>query len=108
MIRKRFSFVVMLACLIATPILQAGDNIHYSSRHQNDNLFIVPGSGEAMVLDALVFRPIGLVTTVIGGVVFLVSLPFSALGGNVGEAADKLIVEPIDYTFKRKLGDLEY
>ncbi len=108
MISKRFSFVVMLMCLVTTPILQAGGDIHYSDRHQNDNLFIEPGSGEAMVLDALVFRPIGLVTIVIGGAIFLVSLPFSALGGNVGEAADKLIVEPIDYTFKRKLGDLEY
>jgi hypothetical protein len=42
-----------------------------------------------------------------GSVVFVLSLPFSALGGNVGEAADKLVVDPARYTFVRPLGHVE-
>jgi hypothetical protein len=64
-----------------------------------------PGSGE-MIIDAVVVRPIMLVGTVIGVVLFVVTLPFSALGGNVGEAADKLVVEPAAYTFVRPLGEM--
>lgn len=106
--RQSWVFSVMMVCCLVLSVAHASDRLSYSSSHHYDGFFIEPGSGEAMVLDAIVFRPIGLVTTVIGGAVFLVSLPSSALGGNVGEAADKLIKEPIDYTFKRKLGDLEY
>lgn len=41
-----------------------------------------PGSGEAMVANALVARPVGLVATVVGSAVDVVSFPFSLLGGN--------------------------
>jgi len=61
-------------------------------------------SGGAMVADALVARPLLAVATVGGAAVFLVSLPFSALGGNVDEAAKTLILTPAEATFRRCLG----
>lgn len=60
--------------------------------------------GAGMVVDGLVVRPISFVGTVLGTIVFVATLPFSALGGNVGEAADLLIVEPAEFTFTRCLG----
>jgi len=62
-----------------------------------------PTGGEMMV-DALVARPIGVATTVVGVAAFVVSLPFSALGGNINQAADTLIVAPGKETFVRCLG----
>jgi len=62
-----------------------------------------PSGGEMMV-DALVARPIGLATTVVGAATFIVTLPFSALGGNIDKAADKLVVDPARETFVRCLG----
>jgi hypothetical protein len=64
-------------------------------------------SADAMILDLVFLRPAGLVALVGGSVVFVLSLPFSALGGNVGEAADKLVVDPARYTFVRPLGHVE-
>lgn len=61
----------------------------------------------AMTIDALVARPVGLVATLAGAAVFVVSLPFSAVGGNSDEAWDRLVVSPAEYTFKRELGDFE-
>ncbi|WP_458524531.1 hypothetical protein [Onishia taeanensis] len=61
-------------------------------------------SGGAMVADALVARPLLAVATVGGVAVFLVSLPFSALGGNVDEAAETLIKTPAEAAFRRCLG----
>ena len=46
----------------------------------------------------------GLVATVLGTATFLVSLPFSAAGGNVGEAAEHLVMKPAKATFVRCLG----
>jgi len=71
------------------------------------DLPIDEASGEAMVFDIIFMRPAGLVATVGGALVFVVSLPFSALGGNVGEAADQLVVAPAKFTFHRPLGRLE-
>ena len=57
-----------------------------------------------MGLDLFVARPIGLVATVLGTALFIVSLPLSALGGNMGDAADVLVVGPAKATFVRCLG----
>lgn len=59
-----------------------------------------------MAADALLVRPLGFVATVLGSVLFVVSLPFSALGGNVGEVGQRLVVDPALFTFKRPVGDL--
>ncbi len=57
-----------------------------------------------MIIDGLVVRPISLVATVVGAVAFVITLPFSALGGNVDEAREKLVDGPAAYTFSRCLG----
>ena len=59
---------------------------------------------ESMMGDAIVARPLGLISTVVGSAFFVVSLPFSALGGNTREAAEKMVVAPAKFTFKRPLG----
>ncbi|MCP4343358.1 MAG: hypothetical protein GY799_31895 [Desulfobulbaceae bacterium] len=62
---------------------------------------------EGMAIDLLAVRPLGVVATLAGSVVFLVSWPFSALGGNTDEAWTTLVAEPAVYTFQRPLGDFE-
>jgi len=61
-------------------------------------------SAMAMAGDLVVARPLGLIATVLGTAVFIVSLPFSLLGGNSGEAAKTLVVGPAKTTFVRCLG----
>ncbi|PSF05065.1 hypothetical protein C7H09_15780 [Marinobacter fuscus] len=61
-------------------------------------------SALAMTADALLVRPALLATTIVGSAVYLVSLPFSALGGNAGEAGKVLVLGPAEATFVRCLG----
>jgi len=63
-------------------------------------------SGGMMMADAFLVRPFMLVGTVVTTVTFLITLPFSALGGNAGESANTLVAEPAAYTFTRPLGKL--
>ena len=58
----------------------------------------------AMVTDVVLVRPVMLAITAVGSVFFVVSLPFSLIGGNAGEAADTLVVQPANNTFVRCLG----
>ncbi len=62
-------------------------------------------SGEAMVADFVFVRPLGIVAVAVGSVFFIVSLPFSLLGGNSKDAAKKLVFDPAKFTFSRPLGD---
>lgn len=57
-----------------------------------------------MTADIALARPLGAVATVAGLVIFIVSSPFSALGGNSQEAWNSLVASPADYTFNRPLG----
>ena len=60
-----------------------------------------------MAADVALARPVGAVATVAGFALFLVSSPFSALGGNSQEAWESLVVSPATYTFKRPLGHFD-
>jgi len=65
-----------------------------------------PSAG-AMVVDAVLVRPLSLVATVLGTGLYIVALPFSFTGDNPGKANQRLIVEPLQYTFQRPLGNFQ-
>lgn len=58
----------------------------------------------SMTGDAIFVRPVMMAVTVVGAVVFIVSSPFSVLGGNIGDAWDQLVSGPFETTFVRCLG----
>jgi preprotein translocase subunit SecG len=99
---KGVTFIVLI--LFSVAILS--ENVYAAST-------VKPGSqqeeGEAeemagMIADCLVLRPLGLVGTVLGTAFFIVSIPFSALGGNVGAAFRTMVIKPAKFTFGRPLG----
>jgi hypothetical protein len=61
-------------------------------------------SALAMTGDALIARPLGVVFTVVGAALYIVTLPFSLAGGNAKEAGKELVVGPAEATFVRCLG----
>jgi hypothetical protein len=63
-------------------------------------------AGGAMLADAVLMRIPMTLVTVVGAGIFVVTLPFSAIGGNVGEAGTKLVKEPFEYAWVRPLGEL--
>jgi hypothetical protein len=58
----------------------------------------------AMVGDLFVARPLGVVLTLAGTAVWVVSLPFTLMAGHANEAADTLMLGPAEATFVRCLG----
>jgi hypothetical protein len=62
-------------------------------------------SGGAMIYDTVIVRPISALATLASTAVYVLGLPFSALGGNTDEATEKLVKEPFEYTFQRPLGE---
>lgn len=64
-------------------------------------------SGAEYFLDIALLRPVGLVTTVLGTAIYVVSLPISIPTSRADEAAEKLVAAPFNYTFKRPLGTLK-
>ena len=61
-------------------------------------------SALAMVGDAVIARPLGILFTAIGAVTYVVTLPFSLAGGNAKAAGQELVVGPAKATFVRCLG----
>ncbi|WPP00184.1 multidrug transporter [Pseudomonas sp. HR96] len=58
----------------------------------------------AMIGDLVIARPLLIAATAIGAVLFVVALPFAALGGNVKETGKALVVDPGRAAFVRCLG----
>lgn len=86
----------LLSCLLITPV--SADEGHADSRDP------YPPSASEMIVDGLVMRPLSLAGTIIGTGIFLVTLPFSAAGGNVDEAGQTLVADPARATFTNCLG----
>ena len=68
-------------------------------------VFQTEPSAAAMIGDALVVRPVSLVGLGVTSLVFLIGWPFAAAGGNEDMAKEKLLHDPVQFTFKRPLGD---
>lgn len=96
---KRMIIWLTLLAVITAPFGSAAFAESYEDQRQKEL------SGGLMIADALLIRPLGIVATVGGTLMFIVSLPFSALGGNTGEAFDRLMADPAGFTFTRPLGD---
>lgn len=91
---RRATAALLISCLLMPQILWA----------QGGGAVDEDPNGFAMLGDLVVARPIGLVLTVGGAAVWLVSLPFTLLAGNANDAADTLILGPGEQTFMRCLG----
>ena len=63
------------------------------------------GDDVGIILDLVVLRPVGVVATVGGFVIFVGSLPISLPTGSVGKTFNALVARPAVYTFWRTLGE---
>lgn len=89
---KRWQVALLAAALVFLPIVGQAERIQEE-----------PSAAE-MTGDLLVARPIGLGIFALGSATYLVTLPFSLLGGNSGDAAEALVIEPGKEVFVRCLG----
>jgi hypothetical protein len=94
---KNLVIVPALALTLAAP---------YGYAYDREQLSREPRP-EEIAVDGLVARPLGLVSAVVGAATWLVTLPFSLTSGSTDRAAKKLIAEPLQYTFRRPLGQYD-
>ncbi len=57
------------------------------------------------IVDLVVLRPLGVVATVAGTGLFVLTLPFTVPTRSVEKSADRFVVAPFDYTFSRPFPD---
>jgi hypothetical protein len=64
--------------------------------------------GDAMFFDFVFLRPLGIVASGFGIATSVVITPFALIAsGSTGGVYKALVVDPLRYTFRRPLGDLE-
>jgi hypothetical protein len=98
-IAKKSLIIMMIAAMMIMPLATTAFAGEYFEAED-------PSGGE-MIFDFAVVRPVGIIATAVGCVFFVVSSPFSALGGNIGAAGEMLVKDPAAFTFKRPLGAFE-
>lgn len=103
---RRFTRQTFVFCLAAALIIMpamsgyvfADDSTEVAAEEEG------PSAG-AMCGDLVGVRPLGIATTALGFVGYVVSLPFSIPGGNSDKVWEKCVKEPAKYTFVRPLGE---
>lgn len=89
--KKMFSILLVLAMLFSpAPAFAASSDIDATD----------------VVIDTIILRPLGIVSTVLGSAFFVVSLPFAVITGSVGTSYEVLVKDPFVYTFRRPLGEI--
>lgn len=100
---KPFGLCLFALALIVCPLPALSANGENVEQVREGN----PPGPEVMTVDLVAVRPMGLVATLAGSAIFIVSLPFSALGGNTEDAWERLVADPAKFTFKRPLGEFD-
>jgi hypothetical protein len=93
--QRRAGFLIGL-CLVAS--LELASPAAVAARDESR-----PNEME-VAMDLVIARPIGLGMAAVGSIFFFLTLPFSFLGGNMGEAADMLVLGPYKEVLVRCLG----
>jgi len=94
-ILKRVIVLLTTIALVTVPCMTC----FAEGLQQDDDLIAGKMAAEVIV------RPLGICATLIGAAIFIVTLPFSALGGNTQAAHEYLVEDPFKFTFNRPLGD---
>jgi hypothetical protein len=93
---KRLIGTLTLALILFTTAVPADAG----SREEAD-----PG---AIVMDVLLIRPLGLISATLGTGVFIIALPFAIPSGSMATIGEKLVLDPLRFTFTRPLGTAFY
>jgi hypothetical protein len=101
--KKTLVLCLVAMALIVSPLSALASNDIEAELNRNKP----PPDPALMIVDLIIVRPLGLVATVGGSVFFILSLPFSALGGNADDAWESLVVSPAAFTFTRPLGGFD-
>jgi hypothetical protein len=96
---KRYLIFLLIVGLAAIPVAHGAD---VQERPQTEKEAKDAG---VVAMDLLIARPLGILATVAGGAIFLVSLPISAMTGQTRMVYEKMVREPARYAFKRPIGD---
>jgi hypothetical protein len=107
--RRRLWVVILTIILVATwgSLAGAAGPMPYSLEKAERGFYAPspgPPSPAAVAADAAIGRPVGLVTTVAGTGLFILTLPFTIPAGSVREASWGLVGQPGGWTFCRPLG----
>ncbi len=87
---KRTFITAIISASCVTAIMQPA-----TAAIEIDETDFGPSYG-TMAVDTVVGKPLQLVTAIAGTAAYVVSLPFSLIGGNADQAQQKLFVEPWD------------
>ena len=99
MFRITAAMLALCMSLMSVPVSAGNGNVSGNPEYQVD-----APPAYAMVADAVIARPLLIAGTIIGVGLFVVTLPFTALGGGVDRAGQALVVEPGKAAFVRCLG----
>ena len=94
--------VVGLLVLLAITMLQVPLYAEPSTKYSTQTRGNIPL--DAPLFDVLILRPLGIASCVLGIATSVVAMPFVITSGCGYEVGDKLITEPIEFTFKRPIG----
>lgn len=61
-----------------------------------------------MIFDALVLRPLGIVSMFAGFGGAIAALPWAASSCSLDRVKKQLLDKPADYTFRRPIGEIDY
>ena len=96
---KRKTMVYAAAITLGLGLVTGGASVAADADGQE------PTAGE-MLVDAVVVRPMTLTASVVGLAAWVVTLPFTVPSGGVADAGEAWVVDPLEYTFVRPLGDI--
>jgi len=98
------TLAVALALLFGLQVLPAQAQSSESHGSGDPTYELEAPPAFAMIADLLIARPLLIAATVVGAAVFVVALPFTAMGGGIGDAGKALVVDPGKAAFVRCLG----
>ncbi len=106
---KKTAIMVSVLLLTATMLAPAyGETQTYQNPPVTTSPYQVPGqppSGDAMIFDLFIIRPLAAAGFVIGTGISVLATPFALASGSTKQTYNALVTQPYDFAFCRPLGE---
>jgi len=99
---SRIAIALLLVLTVAAPVF--AQDRQYSPMNKRCS----GPSGESLIFDIAMLRPVGLVAMGVGAVIGVLTFPMAQITHSEDRYDQKLFVEPYEYTFVRPMGDVDY
>ncbi len=105
---KKYIVVLAVVAMLATVVVPVGAQELLPPDPSRSGELTSDYLGEKILVDVYILRPVGFLASILGLAGAVGAYPMAALSGTTDSVTEELVEKPLNWTFCRPVGDIDF